>query len=194
MLDIEQDERYFIKVGSYPYNEVTKADWVTWERRCHFYNTLGKPNEPATGGFSSTTAGSTVEGHVFNPRWNSIADYAWKPDYHEALIEARKRWVTAAAEHWAKMVPDLLDPNYARDRCQDVSMAFLQYLVKLGLVSEKGRRDGEWEVTEEREHDGYMHVYARVDRTTYDFTYRQFDPEAPVPRIIELDPTQRRAD
>lgn len=45
-------DRYFVQTGdSSPWIEVTKADYVDAERGAGFHNTMGQPDEPATGGF-----------------------------------------------------------------------------------------------------------------------------------------------
>lgn len=49
--------RYYIKRGSQPEQEVSKEDWVRTEREAGFYNTLGHPDEPGTGSFSTTQHG-----------------------------------------------------------------------------------------------------------------------------------------
>jgi len=47
-------------------HEVSKADYVSAEREVGFYNTLGRPKEPATGSFSSTKSGVTISGRISN--------------------------------------------------------------------------------------------------------------------------------
>lgn len=47
-------DRYFIKTGeSAPWQEVSKRDYVNAERMAGFYNTMGRPYEPATAGYSN---------------------------------------------------------------------------------------------------------------------------------------------
>jgi len=43
---------YYLQVGDEPEREVTMQEWVAAERRAGFYNTMGHPERPATGGFS----------------------------------------------------------------------------------------------------------------------------------------------
>lgn len=49
--------RWFIKEGDGPEREVTKREWVSAERRAGFVNTMGHPDEPGTGGFSTSRHG-----------------------------------------------------------------------------------------------------------------------------------------
>lgn len=46
--------RYYVTTDERGEREVDKAEFVNVERRAGFHNTLGQPDEPATGGFSST--------------------------------------------------------------------------------------------------------------------------------------------
>ncbi len=45
--------RYFITRGDSPEQEVTEEEFVRAEREAGFYNTRGRPSEPATASFSS---------------------------------------------------------------------------------------------------------------------------------------------
>lgn len=49
--------RYFVTERSADEREVTKEEWVSAERQAGFYNTMGHPEEPGTGGFSTTQHG-----------------------------------------------------------------------------------------------------------------------------------------
>ena len=53
-------ETYSIRLGEGEWREVSKEEFVKYERQAGFYNTLGQPNEPATGGFS----GRQIEGRI----------------------------------------------------------------------------------------------------------------------------------
>lgn len=55
MREMEATARYWISEGSGPWIEVEKASWVEHERAAGFRNTLGRPNEPATGSFSCSS-------------------------------------------------------------------------------------------------------------------------------------------
>lgn len=45
--------RYYLSFGgSKERHEVTKPEWVAAERAAGFHNTMGRPDEPGTGGFS----------------------------------------------------------------------------------------------------------------------------------------------
>jgi hypothetical protein len=48
---------YFLSRGDRPEVEVTKEEFVSAERNAGFYNTVGEPDEPATGSFSTHTRG-----------------------------------------------------------------------------------------------------------------------------------------
>src|SRR5688500_1051709 len=50
--------------GDRPGREVTMAEYVAAERSAGFHNTQGKPQEPATAGFSGTVGGRRVAGRV----------------------------------------------------------------------------------------------------------------------------------
>jgi hypothetical protein len=54
-------ERYFVSEGGLPEQQVTKAGFVQAERRAGFRNTMGQPDEPATGGFSGATFMGRIE-------------------------------------------------------------------------------------------------------------------------------------
>lgn len=45
--------RYFLGFGGQPLAEVSKAEFVAAERAAGFHNTMGRPDEPATAGFSN---------------------------------------------------------------------------------------------------------------------------------------------
>lgn len=45
-------------------HEVSKADYVSAERKAGFRNTMNQPNEPATASFGSTKDGVTISGRV----------------------------------------------------------------------------------------------------------------------------------
>ncbi len=47
-------DRYYVTTDDRGEREVGKAEFVNVERRAGFRNTLGQPDEPGTGGFSST--------------------------------------------------------------------------------------------------------------------------------------------
>ena len=61
---MSKPDRYFLTIEAVEnWAEVTKEDFVSSERAAGFVNTLGKPNEPGTGGFS----GKGVRGMVVSP-------------------------------------------------------------------------------------------------------------------------------
>ena len=63
------EPKYFIKLGDSPWVQVTKAEFVSKERNAGFHNTMGQPDEPATGGFSGSPGGETISGKVrYNKR------------------------------------------------------------------------------------------------------------------------------
>ena len=49
----DETYRYFLSFGDGPRHEVTKREWVAAERSAGFINTMGRPDEPGTGGFSN---------------------------------------------------------------------------------------------------------------------------------------------
>jgi hypothetical protein len=55
-------KRYYLAWGDGDYAEVGKAEFVKAERLAGFSNTLGMPEEPATGGFGCPARG--VRGRV----------------------------------------------------------------------------------------------------------------------------------
>lgn len=57
---VRSRRRYFIRDRRWV--EVTKEEYVQHERSAGFHNMMGKPDEPATGGFSSTS--HSTEGRV----------------------------------------------------------------------------------------------------------------------------------
>jgi hypothetical protein len=60
-MELELRARYFLKTEWADYVEVTKEQFVNAERSADFYNTMGQPNEPATGGFSGHGVSGKVE-------------------------------------------------------------------------------------------------------------------------------------
>jgi hypothetical protein len=54
-------ERYFLTAAGMPEYEVSKAEYVKAERRAGFHNTLGFPDEPATGSFSNVAVCGRME-------------------------------------------------------------------------------------------------------------------------------------
>ena len=57
-------DRYWIREGRGTWEEVDKAKFVAVERRAGFRNTMGQPDEPATGGFSSIYRPGQDDEHV----------------------------------------------------------------------------------------------------------------------------------
>lgn len=57
------ETRYFLGVDGHPETEVevTKAEFVRAERNAGFHNTMGRPDEPATGGFGNGSIRGRVE-------------------------------------------------------------------------------------------------------------------------------------
>lgn len=56
--------RYYLTEGDSPEREVTKAQFVSAERRAGFVNTMREPAEPATAAFSGPVAGIPTSGRV----------------------------------------------------------------------------------------------------------------------------------
>jgi len=60
-IDTTKRDRYFLRVGSATrWQEVTKEEWVSAERSAGFHNTMGRPDEPATAGFSNGSVSGTL--------------------------------------------------------------------------------------------------------------------------------------
>lgn len=57
-------DRYYLTEGDSPEREVTKAEFISAERRAGFVNTMGEPDEPATAGFSGRAGDTEVSGRV----------------------------------------------------------------------------------------------------------------------------------
>jgi hypothetical protein len=65
-------DRFWVRENGEPWREVDKAGFVAMERRAGFRNTMGQPDEPGTGGFSSTYRPGqpdehTLEGTIIDP-------------------------------------------------------------------------------------------------------------------------------
>lgn len=58
--------RYFIMIDDGPEREVTKAEFVHYERGSGFFNTMGQPAEPGTWGFGGWNAAENgfVQGRI----------------------------------------------------------------------------------------------------------------------------------
>lgn len=82
--------KFFLQEKFGVYQEVSKEDYVDAERLNGFYNTLGKPNEPATSAF-------TGQFHRGYTEFESLADFNTPRDDKErmyALHDARAGEVT----------------------------------------------------------------------------------------------------
>lgn len=77
-------ERYFLAAVGCPWSEVTKEQWVQAERGAGFRNTMGKPDEPGTGGFSN----GSVSGRIVNMDYYNPEHY---DDAFNALIGVEKK-------------------------------------------------------------------------------------------------------
>ncbi len=56
--------RYFVTTDDRGERQVDRAEFVAVERRAGFRNTLGRPDEPGTGGFNSTRGDERLSGRV----------------------------------------------------------------------------------------------------------------------------------
>lgn len=56
-----REPRYLLSFGGAEPREVTKAEWVAAERAAGFINTMGRPDEPGTGGFGNGLIRGTIE-------------------------------------------------------------------------------------------------------------------------------------
>lgn len=73
---------YFLQRGDGPWREVTKVDWVRAERSAGFRNTLGKPDEPGTGGFGGHNG---VNGRIVNRLYAKREAYDLDPEFQKAV-------------------------------------------------------------------------------------------------------------
>jgi hypothetical protein len=58
---VSAEPRYLLSLGGADPREVTKAEWVAAERAAGFINTMGRPDEPGTGGFGNGYIRGTIE-------------------------------------------------------------------------------------------------------------------------------------
>lgn len=104
------DDRYFVKVGEGSWRECAKKEFVHLERQAGFHNTLGQPNEPATGGFS----GSNIQGRPISP--NATRDqYAWDDEFAEAVWPSTPKRTRLLVGHTCLTHEDL-GLTYCTDR------------------------------------------------------------------------------
>jgi hypothetical protein len=72
--------RYFVRYGAEPWAEVEVAAFVSAERNAGFHNTMGRPAQPATGGFGNGhisgrvvyVAHATPDQYDFDPGFRDI--------------------------------------------------------------------------------------------------------------------------
>lgn len=82
----DQNILYLIKDEETDWEVVTKGEWVSAERKAGFQNTLGKPHEPATSGFSDNGfRGVIVYTEHFLP-----GQYEDDPELRRAIVKALK--------------------------------------------------------------------------------------------------------
>lgn len=92
--------------------------------------------------------------------------------------------LAAAADEFGRRHPETLDPDAIRDLCREYSIAFARDLEDRGDC-------GGWEVISGlKVAEGWLilagHWAVQVGGVVVDWTYRQFDPDAPVPRVTTL--------
>ena len=74
----------------------------------------------------------------------------------------------------------------ARGQCSRASGAFLDLLLEHDVIDRAGQFRGEWDNEEHLVADGVSHHVARVGRSRFDWTARQFDPETNFPLVVEV--------
>jgi len=76
---------YFLTEGGSPEREVTKAEFVSAERRAGFVNTMGQPEEPGTAGFGGRDGDTEIRGRmVYVPAERHPPGADAGPNYGEA--------------------------------------------------------------------------------------------------------------
>lgn len=108
-------ERWFIKVGEGPTREVTRKEWIDYERQAGFWPKGG--NGPATGGFTGGGLNGTHvymdytkrENFDYNPE---IQDLIWPPEESEpelnefmlqrldTFLQGEDRWTNMETYKW----------------------------------------------------------------------------------------------
>jgi hypothetical protein len=101
--------------------EVTKAEFVSAERRAGFVNTMNQPAEPATGGFTGYAEGAEIRGRM-----------VWVPTVADRPVIVR-------AEQTCFACPAQWDAWDA-----DGSQYYLRYRHSFGSAERVRRGEGEW--------------------------------------------------
>ena len=84
-------KRYFLKRGDAAWEEVTKAQFVSAERGAGFHNTLGQPDEPATGGFGNGgLGGGALRGRIVDMAYAKPKQYDWDPEFRDLFWPKRR--------------------------------------------------------------------------------------------------------
>lgn len=110
--------RYFLRpdVGRFPWAEASKEEWVQAERAAGFRNTMGRPEEPATGGFSGNGMQGTITYDGGKPRSYSLDEGRYIDDeVSPSLLELE----VERLRKFAQWVVSLDDPDPQSQGFQD---------------------------------------------------------------------------
>ena len=72
---------FYLKTESAGWEKVTQGEFVKAERAAGLYNTMGRPNEPATRGFS----GVGVRGRTIDMRYARREQFDWDIEFRNAV-------------------------------------------------------------------------------------------------------------
>jgi hypothetical protein len=78
---MNESDLFYLKTDWAGWTKVTKEEFVSAERAAGFRNTMGRPLEPATGGFS----GGGVHGATVNMKYAKPEQYDWDPEFRKAV-------------------------------------------------------------------------------------------------------------
>ena len=89
----------------------------------------------------------------------------------------------AAIADFAAANPHLSTPAGAHHQCGRASADFIDLLLERGVLERRPADSWDWEVQEIAVIDHVSHRVARVGVTLIDWTARQYEPDAPFPKI-----------
>jgi len=117
--------RYFIQpdVGDFPWAEVSEEEWVQAERSAGFHNTLGRPDRPATAGFS----GSGIRGRVTYDGGKPLSYSSETGDYVEDEVAPSE---LERLRQFARWIVSLDDPDPKSQGFQDRKTVTMNTIVQ----------------------------------------------------------------